>query len=894
MTRTASQSRTAAAIRSEFIEYFREREHAFAPSSPVVPHDDPTLLFTNAGMNQFKDVFLGTGRRDYARAVNSQKCIRAGGKHNDLEDVGKDHYHHTFFEMLGNWSFGDYFKAEAIDWAWDLLVNRWGLDADRLYATVFEGDSNDGTEPDVDAEQLWLRHLPADRVSRWGKKDNFWEMGESGPCGPCSELHYDCRTDEERAARPGHELVNRDHPDVIEIWNLVFIEFNRDDQGVLTPLPARHVDTGMGLERLARILQDRRSNYDTDLWTPVFDAISEHTGAHPYQGSLDDPVDVAYRVIADHARCLTVAIADGANPSNEGRGYVLRRILRRAVRHAHQTLATRGPWLHEIVPAVVTTLSSAFPELSTAAERVSHVIREEEESFLRTLDRGIELFEEAAGRARDGRLAAEDAFRLHDTYGFPVDLTRVMAEERGLAVDEAGYERLMDEARARSRQGGGDAQRTLTLSPDAIAHLESSGVAHTDDEHKFRGRPTTATIRAIWDGKRFEETLEDLGRAPVALITDRTCFYAEQGGQVGDRGEIRDVDADRSTFVVEDTQVVGGYVLHIGHLARGRVQVGESASMTIDRHRRTAIRANHTATHLLNLALRDTLVDEQVDQRGSLVADDRLRFDFSCGRAVAADEIERLQALVNERIADDLEVFDRVVALDDARSIRTLRAVFGERYPDPVRVVSIGRDVETLLADPAADAWQGLSVELCGGTHLARTSEAESFVVTQEQALASGVRRIVALTGAAARAADLAGGDLETRATAALELEGEALVAEADELSRLVDELTIGVDTRHRVKQAIEPVRKKARGVLKESAAVARTGVVEQARALAEGADGEIIVDALEGADKETLMSAVDVVKAKRPDAAAMLFGTSEGKVAIVAIVPKPVIARGL
>ncbi|MHC4991274.1 MAG: alanine--tRNA ligase, partial [Planctomycetota bacterium] len=507
-------------------------------------------------MNQFKDVFLGQGSRPYKRAANSQKCIRAGGKHNDLEDVGKDLYHHTFFEMLGNWSFGDYFKSEAIDWAWELLVDVWGVDPDRLYATVFAGDSSEQLEPDVEAEELWARHLPADRISRWDKKDNFWEMGDSGPCGPCSEIHYDSRPDAERAKVPGGTLVNRNHPDVIEIWNLVFIQFNRAPArdgvlGALSPLPARHVDTGMGFERIVRVLQGKASNYDTDIWTPVFKAIEHHTRAHPYQGQLDDPVDVAYRVIADHVRCLTIALTDGGRAGNEKAGYVLRRILRRGVRHAHQTLGVQGPLLCELVPSVVESLGGAFPELQSNPQHVADMIRDEEESFLRTLDRGLALFAEAAERSHasgSSVIGTEDAFRLHDTYGFPIDLTRVMAEERGMTVDEAGFEERMEEARALSRRGG-EIEQELTLPPDAIAQLHHLNVQPTDDGDKYHGRPVTATVRAIWNGNDFDDEVHPLGKTElVAIVTGRTNFYGEQGGQIGDTGTIRDVDEDRSEF----------------------------------------------------------------------------------------------------------------------------------------------------------------------------------------------------------------------------------------------------------------------------------------------------------------------------------------------------------
>jgi len=448
---------TSKEIRRQYMEYFTDKHgHTFVPSSPVVPHDDPTLLFANAGMNQFKDVFLSTGTREYSRAVNTQKCIRAGGKHNDLEDVGKDTYHHTFFEMLGNWSFGDYFKAEAIEWAWDLLTNVWGMPKDRLHATVFGGDEAEGLPPDTEAEELWkqVTDINPAHVSRWSKKDNFWEMGDTGPCGPCAEIHVDLTPD-----KSGANLVNADDPRVIEIWNLVFIQFNRDPAGKLEPLPAKHVDTGMGFERITAVLQNTGSNYDTDVFTPVFDAIGEVTKTRAYTSLLDDPIDMAYRVIADHIRCLTFALTDGAVPGNEGRGYVLRRILRRAVRHGWQTLGMHEPFLHQLVSAVVDSMSDAFPELHKAPQQVADLIREEEEAFERTLDRGIALFEQAADKApaaAAGQIAGEDAFKLHDTFGFPLDLTQVMASERGMTVDVDGFNDLMEQAREKARAVGGN------------------------------------------------------------------------------------------------------------------------------------------------------------------------------------------------------------------------------------------------------------------------------------------------------------------------------------------------------------------------------------------------------------------------------------------------------
>ncbi len=893
-------ARSASQIRNDFIEFFVQRAgHTYVPSSPVVPHDDPTLLFTNAGMNQFKDVFLGTGTRPYKRAVNTQKCIRAGGKHNDLEDVGKDTYHHTFFEMLGNWSFGDYFKADAIKWAWELLTQVWKLDPKRLHATYFQGDAAENLEPDLEARDLWMQYLPTERIHRGNKKDNFWEMGESGPCGPCSEIHYDGTPGGNGAA-----LVNQGDPRVIEIWNLVFIQFNRGADGRLTPLPAKHVDTGMGFERIARVIQNKQSNYDTDLWLPIFAAIESHTGAHPYRGKLEDPVDIAYRVVADHIRCLTVAITDGARPSNEGRGYVLRRILRRAVRHAHQTLGVKGPLLGNLVPAVVESLGDVFPELTKKPAQVAQVIREEEEGFLRTLDRGIELFEDAARRASAKTIAADDAFKLHDTYGFPIDLTRVMAEERGMTVDVEGFEMLMEQARQVSKGktseatsgavGGG----TIGLSPEAMARLKAQNIQPTDDIDKYHGRPIQAKIEAIWNGSDFDEHTDDSHQHDLwAIITDKTNFYAEAGGQIGDTGRITDVDGDRSEFVVNETKSFGGFVLHVGHLKRGEINVGETVQMQVPSERRSDIRANHTATHLLNLALRGVL-GEDVHQRGSLVADDRLRFDFSSARAMTQHELEQVEQQVNQDIKKQLQVHAEAVPLDKAKRIRGVRAVFGEKYPDPVRVVSIGATVSQILADAGNAKWMKYSIEFCGGTHLSSTEEAKSFVIVSEQALAAGVRRIIALTGPAAMAADTAGDQLRQRAANAARLADDLLPAEFDDIVKLSEELTLSTVRRHRIAALIESLRARVKNLRKSAQTAARGTVVDQARALAERApgNGRIIVEQVTGADKDSLLAAMDVIKAKRPDAAAMLLSANEveSKVFIVAAVPKSIIELGL
>ncbi|MCE9619369.1 MAG: alanine--tRNA ligase [Planctomycetes bacterium] len=915
--------RSAADIRKTFLDYFAKHAgHAVVPSSPVVPHDDPTLLFTNAGMNQFKDVFLGRGTRSYVRAVDTQKCIRAGGKHNDLEDVGRDAYHHTFFEMLGNWSFGDYFKKESIEWAWDLLTRVYEIPKERLYATYFGGDTKAGLEPDEEAKALWLKFLPASHVLPGNMKDNFWEMGETGPCGPCSEIHFDRIGGRDAAA-----LVNSGDPDVLEIWNLVFIQFNRESGGKLTPLPAKHVDTGMGLERLVSVLQGKRSNYETDLWTPLFQAIQTATGAKPYGNTLDDPADIAYRVAADHVRCLCSAIADGAAPGSEGRNYVLRRILRRAARMGHQHLGARGPYLHQVVPAVCQSLGEVFPELRQQQKRLTEVIRDEEVAFGKTLERGIELFEAAAtvARTKGDVISAEDAFRLHDSMGFPVDLTQVMAQERSLTVDIAGYQKLMERARETSRAGTQDEAR-ITLTPDAIAKLQTLHVAHTDEAPKYLGRPVTSRVAAIWDGRHLQEKLE--AGVTAAIIVKRTSFYAESGGQISDTGiivaehalgarktSIEDNDeftggvlsaatggvshnSDRVNaveFEVKDVFNEAGYVLHLGHVKHGEIHRGDSVIMDLKRPRRHLIAAHHTSTHLLNWALRETLGDE-VQQRGSLVADDRLRFDFSYPRGMTGEEIVRVEKLVREHIARNSVVNAANAPLDQAKNIAGVRAVFGEKYPDPVRVVSIGATVDALLADPANAKWRGCSVEFCGGTHLASCREAHDFAIMGEGALSTGVRRITALAGVAATAAIQATESLRARIEQASTLQGAALAEEVSAIGQLMQSLPLVHSQRPALNTAMDALREKAKSARREGEASSREAAVARMRSLLESHMGGPLVARLDHADPPALLAALDAAKAKAPETATLVASpdAEAGKVSIAARVPASLIAKGL
>ncbi len=911
MSVTTAPSKTAAQIRQEYIDFFSERaSHRFVPSSPVVPHDDPTLLFANAGMNQFKPLFLGQADphgplAGLTRAVNSQKCIRAGGKHNDLDDVGKDTYHHTFFEMLGNWSFGDYFKAEAIQWAWELLTQIWGLDPERLYATYFEGDPSQGLEPDREAYDLWCKYLPPARVLPGNVKDNFWEMGDTGPCGPCSELHYDGRTDAERAAVPGHDLVNRESPDLIEIWNLVFIQFNRTESG-LSALPAKHVDTGMGFERIVRVLQGKTSNYDTDVFAPLFEAIRTICGAAPYGGDLASPVDTAYRVIADHIRTLTVAINDGAEPSNEGRGYVLRRILRRAVRYGRQTLGVEGVFLAKLVPTVIDALKGAFPELADDPARIEAVVRDEEEAFGRTLDQGLKLFENAAQGVKT--IGAEDAFKLHDTYGFPIDLTQLMAEERGLTVDTRGFEQRMAEARELSRSGGkASADNGLLLTTDAVEHLRKLNVEPTDDFAKFEGKKCRARVEIIWNGTDFDENVVAAHTRPTdrfAVILDRTNHYAEMGGQVGDSGRMTVTRERRSgsnvpgggEFVIEDTRAVGGYVLHIGRIAKGEIRSGDDVEIRLDAPKRKAVASNHTATHLLNLALRARL-GEAVDQKGSLVAADRLRFDFNHKSAVSIDELADVEASVRKEIGENLEVNTQLVALEDGRAISGLRAVFGETYPDPVRVVSIGPSVDDLLADPSSDQWEGRSIEFCGGTHVARTGEVGDFLITAEEAVSKGVRRISAVTGEVALAATKLADRIESRIKGAGTLDVKYLASEVGEIAGELERAPIPVSRKASLRQALAPLQAKIKETQKQAAGAGRERAVDAARELAQATDGDFIVGEIPaGSDRAALLAALDAVRARRAGAAIMLISgdTESQKVSIVANVPDSLVKRGL
>ena len=949
---------SAAEVRRRFIAFFEARAHQVVASSTTVPMDDPSLrdTFANAGMNQFKPIFLGqlppnSPLAAVTRAVNTQKCIRAGGKHNDLDDVGKDTYHHTFFEMLGNWSFGDYFKPDAIAWAFEFLTKDMGLNPARLYATYFGGDRETALEPDMEAKALWQRFLPPERVLPGSMKDNFWEMGDTGPCGPCSEIHYDRVGNRDAAA-----LVNADDPNVIEVWNLVFIQFDRLESGKLRPLPAKHVDTGMGLERLCSIVQGKPSNYDTDLFTPIFAAIQKLTGARPYAGKLgpDDEggVDEAYRVIADHARTLTFALTDGAVPSNEGRGYVLRRILRRAVRYGRQKLNAPSGFFAKLVPVVVETMGEAFPELRTKPEEVIRLVSEEEQSFERTLDRGIGLFEEVATAAGNffrnayrgprqtnddpglyihrwhhahsgvsgaayldargvnwtafqgsGRptISGDDAFKLYDTYGFPIDLTVIMAEERGLKVDIPGFERAMAEQKERSRASGRkDAGADkLALSAEETAKLAHLKVAPTDDTHKFEPREIRARVKAIWDGRTFEEHADTgtHGTKPVALILDKTCFYAEMGGQAPDHGRI--TSAKGAEVRVEDVRAYAGYVVHAGPVVKGKLTVGDEVILHVDANRRKSIAANHTATHVVNHKLR-TVLGGSPDQKGSLVAPDRLRFDFAHNHPVTPDELGEVERMVRDDIAADLPVHAAPASLYVAQGIAGVRAVFGETYPDPVRVVSIGAPVDDLMTDPENPRWTGYSVEFCGGTHLASTGLADAFCLVSEEGIAKGVRRITALTGVPARAAIQAGDSMEQQIRAAANLPDADLGAAVTELSNELDQLTMSAPRKADLRELLGSLTERVKQADKAAAHARAAAAEHQARQIASAAAASIehvIVNTIDaGSDRKALEAAASTIASACPTSAVMLFSpdADEGKASIIALVPKPLIARGL
>ena len=701
---------TSKEIRESYKEFFRSKGHQIVPSAPMVIKGDPTLMFTNAGMNQFKDIILGNAEIKYPRVADSQKCLRVSGKHNDLEEVGHDTYHHTMFEMLGNWSFGDYFKHEAIDWAWEYLTGVLGLSPDRLYVTVFEGSPADGLERDDEAASIWEKHLPKERIINGNKHDNFWEMGDQGPCGPCSEIHVDIRSDEERRQVSGLSLVNQGHPQVIEIWNLVFMQYNRKADGSLDPLPKRVIDTGMGFERLCMALQGKTSNYDTDIFTPMIQAIATLTGI---EYGADAKSDVAMRVIADHIRTIAFAITDGQLPSNAKAGYVIRRILRRAVRYGYTFLGRREAFIYSLLPVLIETMGDAYPELIAGRELISKVMKEEEESFLRTLETGIRLLDKQMAETRaQGRtvLDGHDAFVLYDTYGFPLDLTALILSEHGMSVDEAGFDVAMQQQKERARNAAAiDAGDWQIVAEGTV---------------RFVGYDLIECSTEILRYRQVKQKNQEY----YQVVLSETPFYAEMGGQVGDKGFL--IDAEGKKYEVFDTKRENNLAIHL--MKELPSDLEGTLRAVVSEERRHRIEANHSATHLLHEALREVL-GTHVEQKGSFVSDEVLRFDFAHFAKVEPEQLRQVERLVSARIRADLPLQEfREVPIDEARDMGAM-ALFGEKYGDRVRVIRFGS-----------------STEFCGGTHIRSTGRIGTFRILSESSVAAGVRRIEAVSGEAA------------------------------------------------------------------------------------------------------------------------------------------------
>ena len=898
-------------VRATFVDYFAntcERPHTIQPSAPCAPLNDPTLLFTNAGMNPFKPIFLGqvdpnSPLASLNRACNSQKCIRAGGKHNDLEDVGRDTYHHTFFEMLGSWSFGDYFKQEAIQYAWELLTTVYQLDPDRLYATYFCGDDN--VEADTAARDCWLQYLPAERVLACPAHDNFWEMGETGPCGPCSELHYDRIGNRDAAA-----LVNEDDPDVIEIWNLVFIQYNRESPNRLVPLPARHIDTGMGLERLVSILQNKSSNYDIDCFQPLFEKLATLTPVGPYKGLLGDEDvtlrDTAYRAIADHARTLAFALADGAVPNNEGRGYVLRRILRRATRYGQQILQCRPGFLAQLIPVVVETFGEAYPELVQNQETIVEIVREEEEAFGSMLDRGIKYFgdtKEELQKVGVTVVPGAMAFYLYDTLGFPIDLTELMAEEAGMTVDTAGFHNEMKAQKERSRlaqkkaRSGGDL--LLELQAEQTAWLSKKAeVLPTDDSFKYKWDVSLpATVMAVYTKDGFLTNGEQVKAGQVVgLVLDKSSYYAEAGGQEADTGALEILDDDGTVagrFIVTDTQVYAGFLLHQGVLEEERendtkLEIGAHVNCRVDYDRRRLIAPNHSMTHVVNAALRKVLGDS-VDQRGSLCNEEKLRFDFSHKKAMTVAELQEVEKLCQEAIAAAQPLTSAVMPLEEAQAIDGVRAVFGEVYPDPVRVITIGDDT---------------SVEFCGGTHLDNTAEAEAFCLVEETAVAKGIRRISAVTKGEASEAIATGKKFQSAVNQAESLPDDTpdLDKQAGAMRKELDAAFLSAPLKAQLRGRIENIQRNAneakKRVLQKRVDTILNDVQKQVEEAVASEQQVLVLNVDIRADSKSSQRISNAVKKLAPELA--FIGLSEeepgsgGKLMAFATVPDSLVDAGL
>lgn len=928
-------------IRKTFLDFFiQKKQHEYVHSSSTIPLDDPTLLFTNAGMNQFKPIFLGTADPNsdmakWKRTVNTQKCIRAGGKHNDLDDVGKDVYHHTFFEMLGNWSFGDYFKVEICTWAWELLTEVFKLPRERLYVTYFGGDQKSGLEPDLECKQIWLDlGVKESHVLPGSMKDNFWEMGESGPCGPCSELHYD------RLAGPRSvpHLVNQDDPDVLEIWNLVFIQYNRETSGELLQLPKKHIDCGLGFERLVSVIQDKRSNYDTDLFGPIFDAIHKGTGIREYRGNVGqddvDGIDMAYRVLADHARTLTVALADGGRPDNTGRGYVLRRILRRAIRYSSEKLHAPAGFFSTLIPVAICLLGGTFPEVLRDPQTIMDIINDEETQFLKTLSRGRNLLHRtirqrrsvvavaatAAGGEGDSGgavLPGDVAWRLYDTYGFPVDLTQLMAEEEGLTVDMAGYEESKKMAIIASQGTGVGVEDSISLDVHAITELQQRGIPVTDDSAKYaytaqstngsdsdvqyKFEPIKAKVVALRHDKMMVDTVTT--GQEVGIILDRTSFYPEQGGQTYDTGFLTHTTDDATEIAINSVQVRAGYVVHAGRV-EGTLRLGDELNLHLDEARRRLIMNNHTGTHVLNYGLRCVL-GADADQKGSLVAPDKMRFDFShkCGLTVA--QVAKVESDCGLLIGRNECVYGREAPLSVAKTIRGLRAVFDETYPDPVRIVSIGVPVEQLEKDPLGSAADNTSVEFCGGTHLLNAGHMGTLLITSEEAIAKGIRRIVAITGPEAQKALQRAQVLQNHLDILKkQLQDENLSNAKEFLKKIVqltDEVshaTIPYCKKDEMRSELKQVKKCLDDAERNAKAQLATRIVDEAKELATQRKGAaLLVKSLEaGSNTKALDTALKQVKSISPSTAAMFVSVcaDSGRIFCLAWVPAEAQAKQL
>ena len=851
---------TSSEIRAGFLNYFERNGHAIVPSSSLVPSDDPTLLFTNAGMNQFKDVFLGRDKRAYKRATSSQKCMRVSGKHNDLDNVGPSLRHHTFFEMLGNFSFGDYFKKDAIAFAWELLTTVWHLPADRLYPTIFKGDA--GIPRDAEAARVWQAFVPADRITELGLAENFWQMGDTGPCGRCSEIHFfrgnQVPCEEELAGRPCAG-IDCSCDRYVEVWNNVFMEFDRQPDGVLTPLPAPSIDTGMGLERITAVIQGKLSNYDTDLFTPILDAVAG-LAKRPYRATLDDPADVSMRVVADHLRAMTFLIADGVMPSNEWRGYVLRKIMRRAMRHGKK-LGLTEPFLHGLVDVLVHEMGSAYPELARSRDAIVRVVRSEEERFDAVLTAGLPRLEDALDRAASGSrvLPGDEAFRLYDSLGVPLDFMEDLASQRGLSVDRAAYERAMEGQRERARAGSTfEAKRAIEFayrSDEARQALFATGDAF---EGYTRTCVTGVPVLAIFDEQR-RQTDQLAAGATGFIVLERSPFYLESGGQVSDSGSIVN---EASGAKAEVRGVVrlgsGGPRAHRVTVASGAFRAPDIVTALVDDETRDATRRNHTATHLLHAALRHVL-GTHVKQAGSLVAPDRLRFDFQHGSATAAEDLARIERIVNEQVYRNTPVQTEVRSTQDAIAAGAM-ALFGEKYGDHVRVVSVA----------------GFSMELCGGTHVRATGDIGFFAIAQESGVAAGVRRIEALTGAGAVA-------WYQEQHASLGRVLSALNTPADQSVETVQRLQTDVK---RLAREVEQLKLKA---ALGGAGRPEGGASDDVRTV-KGV--KIIARRVSGLEKGALRGLSDSLRDRLGSGIVVIASENEGKVSLVVSVTKDLTAR--